>query len=103
MLRRRASTFPRALIAIIAIAAGLSACGGGGGVSPAPLPPSLPNYSQTFKHVVVIFQENRTPDNLFHGFPNADIADRGVKSAGQSIPLTQIDLSNYYDLSHAHP
>jgi phospholipase C len=53
--------------------------------------------------VVVIFQENRTPDNLFHGFPNADIADSGVNSAGQSIPLTQIDLANDYDLSHAHP
>jgi phospholipase C len=102
MLRRRASTFPRALIAIIAIAAGLTACGGGGGGSPAPPPPSLPNYSQTFKHVVVIFQENRTPDNLFHGFPNADIADSGINSAGQSIQLTPIALANDYDLSHAH-
>jgi phospholipase C len=50
----------------------------------------------------VIFQENRTPDNLFHGLPNADIANTGANSSGQMIPLTQIDLANDYDLSHAH-
>jgi phospholipase C len=55
-----------------------------------------------FKHVVVIFQENRTPDNLFHGFPNADIADSGINSAGQTIQLTPIALANDYDLRHAH-
>ncbi len=59
-------------------------------------------YSQAFQHVVVIFQENRTPDNLFHGFPNADIAGSGVNSTGQTIPLTPIALANNYDLSHAH-
>jgi phospholipase C len=50
----------------------------------------------------VIFQENRTPDNLFHGFPNADIADSGINSKGQTIPLTPISLANDYDLNHAH-
>ena len=30
--------------------------------------------SQVIQHVVVILQENRTPDNLFHGLPGADIA-----------------------------
>jgi len=25
--------------------------------------------STAIKHIVVIFQENRTPDNLFHGLP----------------------------------
>jgi len=64
------------------------------------------------QHVVVIFQENRTPDNLFqdsvliaHG---ADIAQQGVNSAGQTITLAPIDLGTAgsnpqnYDLSHAH-
>jgi phospholipase C len=102
MPRRPPSTFTTLWIAgLAALIAGLSACGGGGGSTITPPPP--PTYSQRFKHVVVIFQENRTPDNLFHGFPNADIADSGVNSAGQSIPLTQIDLANDYDLSHAHP
>jgi phospholipase C len=101
MPRRPISSFATLWIAgLVALIAGLSACGGGGGSTITPPPP--PTYSQRFKHVVVIFQENRTPDNLFHGFPNADIADSGVNSAGQSIPLTQIDLANDYDLSHAH-
>jgi phospholipase C len=34
------------------------------------------------RHVVVVVQENRTPDNLFHGLkamqPAADIADHGT-------------------------
>ena len=54
------------------------------------------------KHVVIIFQENRTPDNLFHGLPNADIADKGVNSQGKTIPLAPISLANSYDLGHRH-
>jgi phospholipase C len=54
------------------------------------------------QHVVIIFQENRTPDNLFHNLPNADIADSGVNSHGQTIPLTPIPLATFYDLDHSH-
>jgi phospholipase C len=58
------------------------------------------------QHVVVIFQENRTPDNLFHDSVlisrGADIASSGTNSKGQTIPLSQIDLANAYDLSHVH-
>lgn len=50
--------------------------------------------------VVVIFQENRTPDNLFHGLPNADIANSGVNSLAQTIPRQPIPLANRYDLGH---
>src|SRR5580658_6601488 len=39
------------------------------------------------QHVVIIFQEDRTPDNLFQGLPNADIAKTGVNSHGQKITL----------------
>ena len=53
-------------------------------------------------HIVIIVQENRTPDNLFHGFPNADIADAGVDSHGRVIPLTPVPLANHYDLDHSH-
>jgi phospholipase C len=64
------------------------------------------------QHVVIIFQENRTPDNLFHDpvliARGADIASSGKNSLGQTIPLSSIDLGTAgsnplnYDLSHAH-
>jgi len=64
------------------------------------------------QHVVVIFQENRTPDNLFQDpvliARGADIAQQGKSSSGQTIMLAPIDLGTAgsnpqnYDLSHAH-
>jgi len=57
-------------------------------------------------NVVVIFQENRTPDNLFGSnpsfLPGVDIATSGTNSQGQQIPLTPVPLANKYDLSHQH-
>jgi phospholipase C len=59
------------------------------------------------QNVVIIFQENRTPDNLFGSNPNflpgVDIATSGVNSHGQQIPLTPVPLASNYDLSHTHP
>jgi phospholipase C len=64
------------------------------------------------QHIVIIFQENRTPDNLFQDpvliARGADIASSGKNSQGQMIPLTPIDLGTSgsnpqsYDLDHAH-
>ncbi|HYM78977.1 MAG TPA: alkaline phosphatase family protein [Candidatus Dormibacteraeota bacterium] len=58
------------------------------------------------QHVVVIFQENRTPDNLFHDQvlinAGADIASSGLNSKQQTVPLTPISLGVGYDLSHSH-
>jgi phospholipase C len=58
------------------------------------------------KHIVIVVQENRTVDNLFHGLkhslPGADIADSGLESAGTRIPLTPVRLNNTYDLDHSH-
>ena len=64
------------------------------------------------QRVVVIFQENRTPDNLFQDSVliarGADIAQQGMNSSGQTITLAPIDLGTAgsspqnYDLSHAH-
>jgi phospholipase C len=64
------------------------------------------------QHVVIIFQENRTPDNLFHDpvliARGADIASSGKNSLGQSIALRPINLGTIgpipqnYDLYHAH-
>jgi phospholipase C len=54
------------------------------------------------KHVLLIVQENRTPDNLFHGLRGADIANKGRDSSGKEITLTPIRLDNRYDLGHSH-
>jgi phospholipase C len=58
------------------------------------------------KHVVIIFQENRTPDNLFHDpvliNRGADIASSGQTSTGDTIPLTPVSLVTPYDLDHGH-
>src|SRR5215468_12651094 len=61
-----------------------------------------PRDHRRIENVVVIFQENRTPDNLFHGLPNADIADVGVNSKGEQITLQPVTLANNFDLGHAH-
>jgi len=62
--------------------------------------------SGKIQHVVVIVQENRTPDNLFHDpvliAKGADIASSGINSSGQTIPLTATSLRINYDLSHTH-
>src|ERR1700733_16071992 len=70
-----------------------------------------------FKHVVVIVQENRTPDNLFQGLcaapygacavpPTAaapyDIETSNWKTKTGSIQPAPVALANTYDLSHAH-
>ncbi len=79
----------------LAVALAISAIGGG---ATAEIP--------QVRHVVVIFQENRTPDNLFHGLrahlPAADIADTGVNSHGRTITLTAVPLANDYDVGHTH-
>jgi hypothetical protein len=88
---------------------------------PSPFPPQI-------THVLVIFQENRSPDNLFHflsplcsippgatGFaacsPNPvtsscyDISPCGLSNkSGQPLPVTlkEIPMSNTGDPSHAH-
>ena len=69
---------------------------GCGTVQPSPQP-----YHK-IQHVVVIFQENRTPDNLFHGLPNADIAESGLNSKGRRIVLTPIPLAAHYGPDHTH-
>jgi phospholipase C len=54
------------------------------------------------QHVVIIFQENRTVDNLFQGLPGADTAQFGKNSRGQRVKLQPIDMTAPYDLGHSH-
>jgi len=75
---------------------------GTGSTAPVTISPKPAASSKKIKHVVVIVQENRTPDNLFHGLPNADIANTGINSHGETVTLTPISLVTNYDLSHAH-
>jgi len=93
---------------VISLASGLislNGCGGGkpGGDSKQAL--------GKIQHVVIIFQENRTPDNLFHDPvlynppPNghgADIALQGKTSTGKVVTLTPVNLQTDYDLGHNH-
>ncbi len=80
-----------------------------------PLPPPNPKipYPNPIKHVVLIIQENRTPDNLFHAlltYPGVipgryDLASSGlalVNGQDQVIQLTSAPLGLDYDLSHSH-
>jgi len=56
--------------------------------------------------VVIIFQENRTPDNLFGSNPNfepgVDLATFGINSKGEKIPLEAAPMVDCYDLNHRH-
>ncbi|MBV9719953.1 MAG: hypothetical protein JOZ77_11585 [Candidatus Eremiobacteraeota bacterium] len=53
-------------------------------------------------HVVVVIQENRTPDNLFQGIPGADISRFAKDSQGERVELHPVSLSAHYDLHHEH-
>jgi len=71
-----------------------------------PMAATLPaGGASKIKHVVIIFQENRSDDNLFHGFRGADIANSGLNSQGQMVPLIPVSLDNKrtpYDIGHGH-
>src|SRR5271169_876114 len=91
-------------LSILVLSAGvlllnLNGCGGGGSTG------SI-TASGKIQHVVIIFQENRTPDNLFHDpvliSRGADIQNYGMNSLGQKITLTPIALQTDFDLSHSH-
>lgn len=65
----------------------------------------------SFQHIVIIFQENRTPDNLFQGLcgPHRllcpkpyNLQNVGINSKGQKITLTSVTLGTTYDLGHGH-
>jgi phospholipase C len=61
---------------------------------------------EEIRHIVIVVQENRTPDNLFGAFraqlPGADLVSSGVTSSGETVPLTPISLAYTYDLDHSH-
>jgi phospholipase C len=95
--------FSMLLLCTISLLAVLGGCGGGTSSSSSPPPPSA---STKIQHVVVIFQENRSPDNLFQDpvliSNGADIRNFGINSQGQKITLTASHLEIDYDPDHSH-
>jgi phospholipase C len=53
------------------------------------------------KHIVYIVQENRSFDDLFHGYPGADTVSRGKDSSGGFITLKPASLKIAYSLNHS--
>jgi phospholipase C len=66
------------------------------------LRPGVAPWSRKIKHIVIIFQENRTTDNLFNGYPGADTQSWGLDHKGRRIPLIQVSQIAPYDVSHRH-
>jgi phospholipase C len=88
-----------ALVCTIGLAMILNSCGGGAGSG-------TPPPQQKIQHVVIIVQENRTPDNLFHDTnlmaAGADLATTGTNSNGDVITLQPVSMAAPYDLDHMH-
>ncbi len=100
----------RLRVAAFALALSSSGCGqhwpAQGADSGSFLAPAVPvaalRASSKIRHVVIIFQENRTPDDLFNGLPGADTVRSGKNSHGDTVALRPVLLTAPYDISHEH-
>jgi phospholipase C len=66
----------------------------------------------SFQHIVILYQENRSPDNLFQGLCGTnrslcpspyDLQNFGTDNSGQTIQLAQVPLGSPNDPDHSHP
>jgi phospholipase C len=97
---------------LAAVSVALVLCGCGehwptqAGVPGGSLNPSLAatrfGAASKIAHVIIIFQENRTPDDLFNGLRGADTVRSGKNARGESVALQPIPLTAPYDISHEH-
>jgi phospholipase C len=106
---------------LVLMVAAAAACSGGSAVAPttpmtySPAVPAglerisgidqrgvviAPAVSKKISHVIIIVQENRSFDNLFHGYPNATYATTGKNSTGSTITLQPEPLAVTYDWTH---
>src|SRR5579872_1224450 len=53
------------------------------------------------RHVVIIFQENRTTDYMFQDVPGADVAKYAIDSRGKRVALRPVSLAAPYGLAHS--
>ncbi len=111
---RRFGFFDR-LLWLGAVTLFLASCGGSNGVMPSSAgPPAarpagrdaaggrfVSKASGKIKHVVIIVQENRSFDNLFQGFPDADTKPYGYTSTGQKVKLKPVGLETTWDVEHS--
>lgn len=75
----------------------------GPAIMPSPGPPVANGLRDPgIRHVVIIVQENRSFDNLFHGYPGADTADFGTTHDGRRIALRPIRFEDGQDIGHYH-
>jgi phospholipase C len=88
----------------------VASCTGIGGTAPSGTLPNdsvhsigsfRPKASGKIQHVVIIFQENRSFDNLFYGFRGADTKTYGYSSKGQKVMLKPIGLETTWDIDHS--
>jgi len=81
-------------------------CSSGRGSASAGSLPAIVTTPSPIQHIVIIFQENRTPDNLFQDQvlinAGADIASSGYNSSGQTVQLAPTPLGIGYDMGHSH-
>jgi phospholipase C len=91
-------------LAAATLAALLAACAGGRGTTLVPGGTEAAGARQApsgkIQHVVVIVQENRSFDNLFHDYPGADTQSYGYTSTGKKLTLVPITLATHWDIAH---
>jgi phospholipase C len=94
-----------AVLAIAALAGcgqNLAPAGGVGRSTPTAAALYGTSPSSKIQHVVIIFQENRSVDNLFNGLRGADTVRSGKNSQGKTVVLRPGPLAGNYDLGHTH-
>ena len=82
----------------IALCFAASACS----QSPRARPPGQNTAATAIRHIIIVIQENRSFDNLFHGFPGSDYATSGLTHNGLRVALRPISLRAPFDLSHLY-
>ena len=101
----------RGFSCFLALSAGLTGCSGLG----RSLPPASRAAAGTtvnfysaqaslpspIRHVVIIFQENRTADYMFQDVPGADVAKYAIDSRGKRVALLPVSLAAPYGLAHS--
>ena len=101
MRRRLPSSLPGLIATVV-----LAGCSSGAQSLPymaggAPIKAVNATGAGKITHVVYIVQENRSFDNLFHGYPGADTVDSGKISNGKTVKLLPVPLSDQYVIDHS--
>jgi hypothetical protein len=93
-------TYPRSNVALVAAISLFAAGASGAAASPDAI--SATNTRAPIKHVIVIVMENRSFDNLFHGYPGADTVNFGYGHTGNQIQLEPTPFEGNCDPDHSH-